>query len=165
MSLMHQLNYNQKLSRQFPVPAYRVIYPKSAMYCTAAIVSNEDYKEAVIDQQLYWGHAATLDEARYLSAVLNAPVVTAEVRKMQPRGEHNPRDIAKYVFKLAIPTFQPNEASHRDLVRLAATAEQVATAVNLPQVKFEAQRTRIRHALEENGIAQDIDAIVSTFLQ
>ena len=165
MSLIDQLNYNRKLSRQFPVPAYRVIYPKSAMYCTAAVVTNEEYKEAVIDQQLYWGEVATIDEARYLTAILNAPKVTSVVQKMQPRGEHNPRDIAKYVFKLPIPTFDPGNTAHRELVGLAVRAEQVAAVVDLLPVKFEAQRRRIRQALEEDGVDDCIDTIVSTLLR
>jgi hypothetical protein len=135
------------------------------MYCTAAVVSNDHFQEAVVDQQLYWGQAATLGEARYLAAVLNAPVVTAEVRKMQPRGEHNPRDLAQYVFKLPIPAFDPGCAAHQELAELAAQAESVAAAVDLPPVKFEAQRRRIRQALEESGVEGRIDAIVSALLE
>jgi hypothetical protein len=165
MSLMKRLNYGRNLSRQFPVPRYRVVYPKSAMYCTAAVVPSDHFREAVVDQQLYWGEAATLGEARYLAAVLNAPVVTAEVRKMQPRGEHNPRDLAQYVFKLPIPAFDPGCAAHQELAELAAQAESVAAAVDLPPVKFEAQRRRIRRALEESGVEGRIDAIVRALLE
>ena len=163
--LMKRLDYGRNLSRQFPVPRYRVIYPKSAMYCTAAVVSNDHFQEAVVDQQLYWGQAATLGEARYLAAVLNAPVVTTEVRKMQPRAEHNPRDLAQYVFKLPIPAFDPGRAAHQELAELAAQAESVAAAVDLPPVKFEAQRRRVRRALEESGVEGRIDAIVSALLE
>lgn len=136
MSLLKQLNYNRKLSRQFPVPAYRVVYPKSGIHCTAAVVTNETYKDAVIDQQLYWGKPSTLEEARYLSAVLNAPTVTSEINKMQPRGKNAPRDIAKYVFRIPIPTYDPNDAAHHELVMLATHAEEVASEVALPPISF-----------------------------
>jgi hypothetical protein len=164
MSLLEQLNYHQKLSRQFPVPAYRVVYPKSAMYCAAAVITDQEFNDAVIDQQLYWGRATSLDEARYLSAVLNAPVLTLAVRELQPRGEHNPRDIAKYVFQLPIPLYNAGDASHRELVALSARAEQVASGVDLPEVRFEALRRRVREALAQDGVSTDIDAIVETFL-
>jgi Trypsin-like peptidase domain/N-6 DNA Methylase len=165
ISLLKQLNYNRKLSRQFPVPAYRVVYPKSGIHCAAAIVTNETYEKAVIDQQLYWGPADTLDEARYLSAVLNAPTVTSQVQKMQPRGKDSPRDIAKYVFRLPIPTYDPNDAGHHELVMLAARAEEVASAIDLPPISFKAQRRRIRNVLEQDGVTAQIDSIVRMFLE
>jgi Trypsin-like peptidase domain/Eco57I restriction-modification methylase len=164
MSLLQQLNYHQKLSRQFPVATYRVVYPKSAMYCAAAVISNQEFEEAIIDQQLYWGQAVTLDEARYLSAVLNAPVLTLAVRELQPRGERNPRDIAKYVFQLPIPAFDRSDAAHRSLVALATRAEYVASAVDLPEVRFAALRRRVRDSLAKDGVTSDIDAIVGRFL-
>jgi hypothetical protein len=130
-----------------------------------AILTNETYKDAVIDQQLYWGTADTIDEARYLSAILNAPTVTAEIHKMQPRGKNAPRDIAKYVFRVPIPTYDPNNAGHRELVMLAARAEEIASGITLPPISFKAQRRRIRNALEQDGVTAQIDSIVRTFLQ
>jgi hypothetical protein len=165
ISLIRQLNYNRKLSRQFPVPAYRVVYPKSGIHCAAAILTNEIYEDAVIDQQLYWGRADTIEEARYLSAILNAPTVTTEIHKMQPRGKNAPRDIAKYVFRLPIPTYDPNNSGHRELVMLATRAEEIASGINLPPVSFKTQRRRIRNALEQDGVTAQIDSIVRTFLQ
>jgi SAM-dependent methyltransferase len=164
LSLLDQLNYRQKLEQQFPVPAFRVVYPKSAMYCTAAVVSNQDGDDVLIDQQLYWGQAASLSEARYLTAVLNAPSVTSAVQELQPRGEHNPRDIARYVFCLPIPTYDPDNTVHRDLAALAARAEHLAAAVDLPPVRFEALRRRIRQVLAEDGVLAEIDQAVAAIL-
>lgn len=84
---------------------------------------------------------------------------------MQPRGEHNPRDLAQYVFKLPIPAFDPGCAAHQELVELAAQAEYVVAAVDLPAVKFEAQRRQIRRVLAESGVEGRIDAIVSALLE
>lgn len=163
LSLLGQLNYRQKLEQQFPIPGYRVVYPKSAMYCTAAVVSNQ-HRDALIDQQLYWGQVATLGEARYLTAVLNAPSVTSGVQELQPRGEHNPRDIARYVFCLPIPVYDQNNADHRKLATLATRAERVASAVDLPAVRFEALRRRVRHALAEDGVLAEIDQVATAIL-
>jgi hypothetical protein len=163
LSLLEQLNYRQKLEQQFPVPGFRVVYPKSAMYCTAAVIPNQG-DDALIDQQLYWGQVATLAEARYLSAVLNAPTVTSAVQELQPHGMHNPRDIAKYVFCLSIPVYDPDNAAHRHLAALAARAELVASAVDLPGVRFEALRRRIRHALAEDGVLAEIDQAVTAII-
>ena len=164
LSLLGQLNYRQKLEQQFPVPGFRVVYPKSAMYCTAAVISNQYRDDALIDQQLYWGRMATLGEARYLTAVLNAPSVTSAVQELQPHGEHNPRDIARYIFCLPIPLYDPDNADHRGLAALAARAERVASAVDLPPVRFEALRRRVRHALAEDGVLAEIDHAVTAIL-
>ena len=108
--------------------------------------------------------SAGRDEARYLTAILNAPALTSAVQELQPRGEHNPRDIAKYIFQLPIPLYDPNDAAHQELIALAVHAEHVAATTDLPDVRFEALRRRVRQALADDGVAADIDAIVSPLL-
>jgi hypothetical protein len=83
---------------------------------------------------------------------------------MQARGEHNPRDFDKYVFQVPIPLYDPSDAAHAELVVLAEHAEQLATAVELPAVRFERQRKLIRDVLVSDGVAEDIDAIVKTLI-
>jgi hypothetical protein len=131
------------------------------MYLAAAIVSNPT---AVIEHKLYWGSAVSLDEARFLTAILNSTTLTMAVRPLQARGEHNPRDFDKYVFQLPIPPYDPDDAAHKGLVGRAIRAEQVASSVDLPALRFEAQRRQVREALAEDGVAADIDEIVKTLL-
>ena len=161
LDLLEQLDYRSKLSRQFPGTDHRVVYTKSGMYLAAALLSDPT---AVIDHKLYWGSAASLDEARFLTAILNSTILTLAVRPLQARGEHNPRDFDKYIFQLPIPLYDAADAAHEVLVGLAVEAEQVAANVDLPPVRFEAQRRRIREALADDGVAAEIDAIVKTLL-
>ena len=83
---------------------------------------------------------------------------------MQARGEHNPRDFDKYVFQLPIPQYDPDDAAHARLIVLAEHAEHVAAATSLPEVRFERQRKYIRDALDRDGVAADINAIVKELL-
>jgi len=161
LSLLEQLDYRGKLSQQFPASDYRVVYTKSGMYLAAAIVLNPT---AIIDHKLYWGSAANHNEARFLTAILNSTTVTMAVRPLQARGEHNPRDFDKYVFQLSIPLYDADDVAHRWLVELAERCEEVVASVDLPAVRFEAQRRRVRTALVEDGVAADIDAIVKELL-
>jgi hypothetical protein len=131
------------------------------MYLAATIVSDPT---AVIDHKLYWGPAATHDEARFLTAILNSAVLTMAVRPLQARGEHNPRDFDKYIFQLPIPLYDPRDSAHILLVALAERSERVAAGIALPNVRFEAQRRRIREALVDDGVSVEIDAIVKTLL-
>ncbi len=66
--------------------------------------------------------------------------------------------------KLPIPLYDADDTAHRWLVALAERSEQVAASVDLPAMRFEAQRRRVREALAEDGVTADIDAIVKTLL-
>lgn len=161
LSLKERLDYRRGLSRQFPVAAYRVVFNKSGMYLAAAVVDDPD---AVIDHKLIWCAAASSDEAKFLTAVLNSTVVTNAVQYLQGRGEHNPRDFDKHVFQLPIPMYDARDGRHRRLVTLAGRAEYVASGVALAAVSFTAQRRQIRQALETEGVIAQIDAIVKLLL-
>jgi hypothetical protein len=80
---------------------------------------------------------------------------------LQSRGEHNPRDFDKYVWRLPIPIYGAADPQHGELVELAARAEEIAAAVDVSGVNtFQAQRRLIRVALDDAGIAGEIDALV-----
>jgi hypothetical protein len=161
LSLLDQLDYRGKLSQQFPAVGPRVVYAASGMYLAAAIVFDPS---AVIEHDLYWASAASLDEARFLTAILNSTTLTMAVRPLQARGEHNPRHFDKYVFQLPVPLYEPGDGAHARLVTLAERSEQVAAGVDLPALRFETRRRRIREVLVEDGVAPEVDAIVKTLL-
>jgi hypothetical protein len=140
---------------------HRVVYTKSGIYLAAAVVSNE---AAVIDHMLYWSSADDLNEALYLVAILNSAALTTAVRPLQGREEHNPRHFDKYVFKLNIPPYDPRDSAHRELATLAERGADVAASVDLPNVRFEAQRRRVREALIDDGVAAATDALVKSLL-
>ena len=159
--LSERLDYRRGLSQQFPAPAHRVVYSASGMYLAAAIVSDP---MAVIEHKLYWAAVSGIDEARYLTAILNSDALTQLVRPLQARGEHNPRDFDKYVFRLPIPLYNPGDEDHRNLVTLAERAEEAAAAVELPAVSFQAQRRRIREALAGDGVGAAINELTTALL-
>ena len=82
------------------------------MYFAAVIVDNP---AAVIEHKLYWAAADSLDEARYLVAVLNSGTLRRFVQTLQGRGEHNPRDFDKYVWQAPIPLHNSADPLHRAL--------------------------------------------------
>ncbi len=159
LTLVERLDYHRGLTQQFPAPAHRVVYGKSGMYLAAARVSDPN---AVIEQTLYWAAASSVDEALFLVAILNSGVLTKLVRPLQARGEHNPRHFVKFVFQIPIPLYDPSDDRHRQLVELATIGERVAKDVELPAgVSFQALRRRIRMALDESGVADSIDGVLS----
>jgi hypothetical protein len=161
MTLLDRLNFRRGLSNQFPAPAHRVVYTKGGMYLAAAWVSDP---YAVIENTLYWAAASGIDEARYLTAILNSDTLTQLVRPLQARGEHNPRHFDKYIFQLPIPLYDPDNPEHRQLAELAERAEAAAAAVELPGVSFQAQRRRLRETLHHDGVSGDIDNLTTALL-
>jgi len=162
LTLLQRLDYQRGLSQQFPQPPHRVVYSASGMYLAAARLSDT---QAIVEHGLYWASVSGVDEARYLTTILNSDVLTQLVRPLQARGEHNPRHFDKYVFQVPIPLYDQNIPAHRRLVQLAERAEQLSQAVELPSgIAFQALRRRIRTAMIEDGIAQDIDELIKAAL-
>jgi len=143
---------------QFPTAPHRIVYTKGGQYLAAARLEDQ---RIVIDHTLYWATAASIDEARYLTAILNSPALTRLVTPLQAHGEHNPRHFDKYVWRLPIPLYDPADDRHRALIELAGRAEEVATEVDVSNFRtFQAQRRRIREVLDATGIAGEIDALL-----
>jgi hypothetical protein len=114
---------------------------------------------------LYWAAAASADEALYLTGVLNAPSVTQMLNPIQSRGEHNPRDFHKVVWRLPIPIFDPKSELHRRLVDLALKAEVAVLAVDVSGInRFEIQRRTLRAALDADGISDQLDEAVKSLI-
>jgi SAM-dependent methyltransferase len=162
MTFMERLDYRRDLSRQLPTTPHRVFYSASGQYLTAA---RNDDECAVAEHKLYWAVADSVEEARYLTAMLNSPALTRLLAPMQSRGEHNPRDFDKLVWRLPIPVFDPGDGNHQRLAELAAAAEALAAETDVSGKRtFQAQRRLIREALERDGIAQAIDEKVLRLL-
>jgi hypothetical protein len=94
LTLLEQIDFRSKLSNQFPTPPHRILYAKAGQYLAAARIEDT---QALIDHKLYWAAANSIEEAQYVTAVLNSPALTQLVAPMQARGEHNPRDFDKQV--------------------------------------------------------------------
>ncbi|MDA8380641.1 MAG: SAM-dependent DNA methyltransferase, partial [Actinomycetota bacterium] len=161
LSLIDQVDYQKKLSAQFPLAPIRVVYSASGNTLAAAVLTNT---RAVIEHALYWGTTATLDEARYLTAILNAPALTARIRPYQSVGAFGPRHFDKYVWYAPIPEFDHDDPHHRRLVDLTTEAEAVANEVNIGDSGFQQARKHIREALAHEGVARELDDAVGCLL-
>ena len=163
LTLLARLDYQRGLSVQLPFApdAVRVVYSKSGMYLAAAIVRDD----AVIDHGLYWGTVSSLQEGRYLEAILNSDEMTTRVRPLQARGQHNPRHFDKYVWQVPIPAFDCSDERHLRLASLAEQAEAIAIALALPAGKrFETLRRMVRETIRQSSVHAQIEAEVGALL-
>lgn len=158
LSLNGQIDFQGKLRRQFPIPAYRVAYAASGQHVAACVISDQ---QALIEHALYWAGTETRDEALYLCGILNSGVLADAVAPLQSRGQHNPRHFDLNVFALAFPAFEPDSGLHRQIVQLAARAERVAQSVEFdPSWQFQKCRRLAREAILEMGVGSALDAAV-----
>jgi len=162
LSLLERQDFQRGLQKQFPTAAHRVLYTKSGQHLAACRI---DERQAVIDHKLYWAAVDSIDEGRYLCAVLNSQALADAVVGLQARGQHNPRDFDMHVFSLPFPAFDAADDVHRLLVDLAARAEEVAAAVDVDGYRqFQRARRAVREALLEDGVQHDVDAATAQLL-
>jgi hypothetical protein len=161
-TLLDQIDYIKQLSAQFPTPNIRVVYTKAGNYLTSAIVIDE---HAVIDHKLYWGGTATMEEAYYLTAVLNAPAIAEIVAPYQSRGAFGARDFDKYVWYPPIPEYDKTIESHRQLAELGRQASEIVAEMDIPdEVGFQRARSLLRTVLRDGGLFDAIDDEVRSIL-
>lgn len=161
LELAEQLDYRRKLSHQLPGAPVRVAYTASGMHLSAAMITDP---HGIIEHSLYWAATETMEEARYLCAVLNSPKTTELVRPLMSYGKDE-RHIDKYVWQLPIPTYKSDDERHQQLAQLGHTAESEIAVLDLDEsVHFPALRRRIRQHLATSSTGIAIDELVTELL-
>jgi hypothetical protein len=160
-TLRQQIDYIGQLRAQFPVSSHRVVYTASGNTIAAALLNDP---RGVVEHKLYWGAVSSVAEGRYLCAVLNAPVFTRIVGPYQSVGAFGARDFDKYVWMPPTPMFDPGDDLHQRLVALAEDAERIASGIDRTMKGFKADRTAIRRALADAGVAGELDKMVEELL-
>lgn len=161
LSLWENLNFQNKITRQLRAPKHRVVYSKAGNSLAAARI---DDPRLIIDHKLYWMPASGINEARYLTAILNAPVTTELVSVYQSRGLFGGRDFDKNVWRLSIPKYDSGNDLHQQLARLAEQAETIAAQVNTGDFGFQKIRQLVRTQLDSAGIKDQIELVVREVL-
>ena len=162
-SLLEQHDYFGQLSAQIPIAPIRIVYTKAGTNLAAAIVSDET---AVIDTSLYWSPTDSLEEARYLCAILNSEALRAGVARYQAQGQWGARHFDKYVFNLPIPLYDAENALHRRLADTAVAAARAANEVREQEGEyFTRTRKRVRATLAEHGITDRLEALATELLE
>ena len=164
MSFSEQLDYFGKLSAQFPAsatksaPSVRVFCAASGTLPAAAVLSEQ---EAVLEHALYWA-ATGKREAQYLTAILNNE---AGRRRCKAAASGARVTSTSSSSSCPFPLFNVNDPLHQELAAAAERAANVAARVPLKEgTYFVTARKHIRTALHDNGIAQEIEELVTRLL-
>ena len=161
LTLIQQLNYQNKYEHQFPIQPERMVYNRSGMHLVAARLTNP---RVVIDNSLYWATAASTAEAHYLCAVSNSAVFTELVRPFMSYGKDE-RDFHKHIWQLPVPLYDPRDDLHARLSARGAELEAAVGTLNLrPGVHFAAVRRDVRQFIAESEAGRDVEALVAELL-
>lgn len=162
LSHFENLDFQSKLSKQLGGAHLRVFYTASGTKLAAAVT--DDPRE-IAEHALYWLPARNMSEARYLTAVLNAPITTELVHEYQSIGLFGGRHFDTYPWLLAIPSFDSSNGLHQRLADLAEQCEKVAATVPEDNQGFQAIRLKVRQKLEAANLQDKLDKSVSELLE
>ncbi len=126
--LQEYLDNHGNLRRQRP-GGVRLVYGADGSHVRAAVVDTDEAarvaggRALLFDMNMYSIAVRTADEAHYLAAVLNTPLVDAAIKGGQTRGAWGARHIHRRPFEvLPIPEFDPFDERHARLAQLSRAA-------------------------------------------
>lgn len=162
-ALAERIDYHGQLSAQLGREhIYRVVYTKSGNRMGSAIVTDT---RAIIDHKLYWAPTSTLNEARYLTGILNSTALLHRVKPLQTLGLFGARDFDKYVFRVPFPRYDNTNDLHVRLAAVVAEAEKTAVGVDVTSARrFQDARKLIDRALDGCGVTKALEDAVEAVL-
>ena len=161
LDLNGQIDYQGKLRAQFPLGAHRVAYTGRGEIVTAARISDP---HAVVDHALYWAEFEDPNEALYVVGVINTKALHTRIVAALSKGLFGGRNIHRAPFLLVWPQYDPKDDTHRHIAAAAEEAERVGAHARQDARSVAAARARVRAALEADGIAARLEALVEQLL-
>lgn len=155
-----RLDYMRGLTQQIPPTPVRVAYAASGMHVSAALVTDP---RIVIEHGVYWAAVRTPAEGNYLVGILNTPSLTDLVRPLMSYGKDE-RHIDKHVWKLPIPTYDPADATHLEIARLAGELTDEIAELTFRSSNFVTTRRDLRVHLAATPAGRRLDELVIELL-
>ena len=165
---MDYVNYHNKLLLQRQDLRYYVVYTASGTHIAATVVDTKKIPDLqvgkarvspvgfIADYTTFWFGTNNLQEAHYLTAILNSTVLDVMIKKHQPRGKFGPRHICRLPFEFHIPQFDSGNELHKQIAELSLNATK--EAANLPKMS----RLKTKDAIPS---MKKIDKLVTKLLE
>lgn len=143
-TLFSNLNYWNKLTKQFGNMAYLIVYNASGSKLKAAVIENIETK-VIIGSENYYFSTDSKEEAYYLAAILNSPSLSNNIKLIK-----SSRHIHKRPFSFPIPIYDENYNLHNRLAKLAMDCEVIVRDILLkdPNINAEKVKTKIYQKLQ-----------------
>ncbi len=162
------LNWQNKLISQDLNSPYLVLYNASAKDANATILKREDFDlEFIVESKAYFFNSNDLNEAYYLTSVLNSTLPNLMMKDFQTRGLFGPRDVHKKILDVYFPQFNGRNHKHIGLANLGEKAhkkvidflEKLPDDTRLEAYHLGKIRLQIKEYLSEE--LHEIDILVS----
>jgi hypothetical protein len=174
-NISEQLNYRNKVTRQNPNIRYKVLFLGKGKYMSGCVIDMESDVSGdlplgvngfIADTATYYYETDSTDEAYYLSAFFNSPLLDEMKRNLQSKGDFGERDIHKAPLEFPIPEFNPEDRYHQRLADLARKGERQANNL-LPEIEEQYSGLGwIRRSMRDDlsDVREEIDKIVEELL-
>ncbi len=166
------LNRQNKLTEQKLNAPYLVLYNSSAKDANATVVKREDVDfEFMVEGKAYWMATLSLDEANYLTAILNSGTPNSMMKDFQSRGLFGARDVHKKILDIYFPKFDAGNDTHLQLAHLGKEAHEKTAQFlleNPPQQELSAMHLgRLRMEIKKHLTPEmkAIDALVKKVIK
>ena len=136
-TLYDNLNYWNKLQKQINNKAFLVVYNASGSNLKSAVLNNENQK-VIVGSENYYYSTDVEEEAYYLSAILNAPNLSRNIKLIK-----SSRHIHKRPFMFPIPTYDENNPIHNKLAKKAKTCHVLVEEICVNNPKITSEKVRI----------------------
>ncbi len=136
-TLFANLNYWNKLKKQIKNKSYIVVYNASGSNLKAAVINN-DKKRIVIGSENYYFSTNTENEAYYLSAILNDPNLSKNIKLIK-----SSRHIHKRPFMFPIPPYDENNILHEKLARTGKKCELLVYDLVMNNPKITSEKVKL----------------------
>ncbi len=156
-SLFQWVNYQNKLIVQSAEPGFLVLYGATGTNLAAAVIDTRNLpvingrqpQAFIVDHTTYWYRSSVLEEAYFLTAILNAPCVNDAIKAYQTRGQFGERHIHRRPFEVcAIPQFDPNNSNHLQLAALSRQSHELVSSME-ESLKTIPGRKHIRQSVQQ----------------
>ena len=136
-TLFLNLNYWNKLTKQANNKQYIVVYNASGSRLKSAVIDNEDLGIIICSENYYFS-TDSLNEAHYLSAIFNSPVLSKNIKLIK-----SSRHIHKRPFSFPIPLYDKDNVTHRKLAKKSQKYHSIVQDLVFNNKNITAEKVRI----------------------
>jgi type I restriction-modification system DNA methylase subunit len=161
------LNFQNKITSQSIRQPYLVLYNALGKDAYSLVIKREENDlDFIVDYKSYVFYTDDIDEAYYLTAILNSSTPNEMMKDFQARGLFGARGVEKKILDIYYPKYNSESKVHRQLADLGQQAHVKAAAylqANPPQQELSAIHLgRLRVAIKKHLAKEmkEIDTLV-----
>lgn len=171
MTNLMRLNFQKGLTDQDLNIECLVLYNSSAQDANAVVVTRKQFDlEFIVESVAYVYYAQNVDEAYYLTAILNSAIPNERMKQFQARGLWGARHVHRKILDVFFPRFTQNDHRHLQLSQLSRRAHELAQQFlrdnppTGPLTPHRLGRLRVEVKTQLNQEMGQIDSLLSQIL-